>query len=92
MKLVRVILKNAFKKIMHLTLSSMDGFWNDIAKCSEGEGDQIFRFFFIGKSATKKFARSRIFRYGLFNVILSKRQRKREGGAYSAPPPHALRG
>ena len=24
-----------------LTLSSMGGFWTDISKCSEGEGDQI---------------------------------------------------
>ena len=29
-----------------LTLSSMGGFWTDISKCSEGEGDQFFDFFF----------------------------------------------
>ena len=35
---------------------------------------------------SKRFARPRIFRYGLSHDILSKRQRKREWGAYSAPP------
>ena len=52
-------------------------------------------FFFIGTSATKRFAiaRSRIFRYGLSHDILSKRQRKREGGAYRAPsPPPCFKG
>ena len=29
----------------HLTLSCMGGFWTDISKCPEGEGDQICRFF-----------------------------------------------
>ena len=44
-------------------------------------------FFFIGASATKRCARSRIFRYRCLMIILSKRQKEREGGAYSAPPP-----
>ena len=52
-----------------------------------------FLIFFIGASVTKRFARSRIFKYGRLKIILSKRQREREGGAYSAPPPpHGLRG
>jgi len=44
-------------------------------------------FFFIGTSATKRSARSRICRYGWPQDILSKKQIKREGGAFSAPPP-----
>ena len=44
------------------TLSSIGGFWTDISKRSEGEGDQFFIFFFIGTSATKRVARSIIFR------------------------------
>ena len=46
----------------------------------------------IGVSATKRFARSRIFRYGLPQDILSKRQKAGEGGAYSATPFRALKG
>ena len=60
-----------------LTLTPMGGLWTDISKCSEGEGRGT-TFFFIGTFATKRFARSRIFRYGLFHDILSKRRRKRE--------------
>ena len=45
-------------------------------------------FFFIGASATKRFAMSRIFRYGCLMIILSNRQKKRR----TAPPPHELRG
>ena len=49
-----------------LTLSGMGGFWTNILKCSEGEGAIFFFFFFfILTSATKRFAKSRIFRYGL---------------------------
>ena len=47
-----------------------------------------FFFFFIGASATKRFARPRICRYGLPQHILSKRQKAREG----APPPREVRG
>ena len=62
-------------------------------KCSKREGDQIFGFFFfIWTSATKRFARSRILRYGLPQDILNIRQRKREGGAYSAPLPPWIKG
>ena len=40
----------------------------------------------MGASATKSFARSRIFRYGLRNDILSRGQRtKARGGAGAAP-------
>ena len=46
-----------------------------------GRGTKFLDFFLIGTSATKWFAGSRIFRYGLPQDILSKRQRKREGGA-----------
>jgi len=38
-------------------------------------------------SATKRAARSRICRYGWTQDISSKKQIKREGGAFSAPPP-----
>ena len=61
-----------------LTLLSMGGFWTVISKCSEGEGDQVF--FFAGTSATKRFARSIIFRYGL-PQDMSKIQKK------ASPPP-----
>ena len=38
-----------------------------------------FLIFFIGASATKRFARSRIFRYGCLMIILSNRHKEREG-------------
>ena len=50
-----------------------------------GEGGKtkfLDLFIFIGASATKRFARSRIFRYGCFMIFLSNRQKEREGGAY----------
>jgi len=66
----------------------MGGFQTHISKCSErGVNINFLIFFFIGASASKRFARSRIFRYGCLKIILSKRQKAREGGAYSAPPP-----
>ena len=37
-------------------------------------------FFSSGASATKSFARSRIFRYGLRNDILSRGQKNKAGG------------
>ena len=40
-----------------------------------GGKSKFFDFFFIGASATKKFAKSNIFRYGLPLDILSKRQK-----------------
>ena len=58
-----------------------------IDRLQRGEPIFFFLFVFIGESATKRFAGSRIFRYGLPQDILSERQRKREGGAYSAPTP-----
>ena len=71
--------------IRHLTLSSMAGFQTHISKCSERGVKLNFMIFFIGASATKRFARSRI-RYGLPQDILSKRQKAREGGgAYNDP-------
>ena len=58
----------------------MDGFWADISKCSEEEENKFLDFIFIGTSATKRFARSRSFRYGLSDDILSKGKEKgREG-------------
>ena len=42
-------------------------------------GKTIF-FLFIGAFATKRFARSRIFRFGLHQDILSKRQKKQTMG------------
>ena len=49
-------------------------------------------FFVMGASATKSFERSRIFRYGLRNDILSRGQKtKAGGGSYSDPPPKGLR-
>ena len=47
----------------------------------EGCKAKFCDFFFIGASATKRFARSRIFRYGCLKIILSKTQKAREGGA-----------
>ena len=68
-------MKSIYAKV--LNPPSMGGFWTDISKSSEGEGDEIFRFFFRGTSATKRFARSRILRYGLSHDILSKGKEKR---------------
>ena len=44
-------------------------------------------FFLIGASATKSFARLRMFRYGLLKDILSKGQNTKGGGGRTAPPP-----
>jgi len=62
----------------------MAGFQSHISKCSE-RGVKLFFFFFyfIGAFATKRFARSRIFRYGCLMIILSNRQKEREGGRVS---------
>ena len=50
----------------------MGDFQNLISKCSEREQNYLFKFFFIGASASKSFQRSRFFRYGLFKDILKK--------------------
>ena len=55
------------------------------------EGVKLF-FLYIRPSATKRFARSRIFRYGCLMIILSNRQKEREGGGRTAPTPHGFRG
>ena len=47
----------------------------------------FFVFFLIGASATKCFARSRIFKFGLTEDILSKGQKTKEGGGLQDPPP-----
>ena len=49
-------------------------------------------FFFIGASATKSFAGSRIFRYGLPKDILSKVQKTKGGGRTAPPPPPWVKG
>ena len=49
-----------------------------------GGGKTILSDFFHMGIGNKRFARSRMFRYGFLNLILSKRQKTREGGAYSA--------
>ena len=46
----------------HLTLSGMGGFWTDISKCSEGERDQIFWFFFHRGIRNKKVCKVKNFR------------------------------
>ena len=48
---------------LSLTLELMAGFQTHISKCSERGVQLNFLFFFIGASATKMLARSRIFRY-----------------------------
>ena len=56
---------------------------------SEGDKTKFLDFLFIGASATKWFARSRIFKYGCLKIILSIRQKAREGVGYvhcAAPP------
>ena len=60
-----------------LTLSSIGGFWTDISKYSERG---FFDVFSKGASATKRFARSRIFKYWLPQDILSKGKKTRWGG------------
>ena len=47
-------------------------------------GKTKFVVFFKGASATKRLTRSRIFRYGCLKIILSKRQKTSEGGAYTS--------
>ena len=62
-------------------------FLDRFSKCSErGKNYFFYLFFFIWASATKRIAKSIIFRYWLPQDILSKRQKAREGGAYRAPP------
>ena len=53
----------------------------------EGGKTKFLDFFFIAAFATKRFARSRILRYGCLMIILRKRQKERGGGTFSAPPP-----
>ena len=45
-----------------------------------GGKPKVLDFFFMGASATKSLARSRIFRYGLRNDILSTGQKSKKGG------------
>ena len=37
-----------------LTISGMGGFWTDISKCSEREGDQVFFKFFFHRDIRNK--------------------------------------
>ena len=69
-----------FRYMIKLTLSAMAGFHTHISKCSEKGVKLHFMIFFIGASATKRFARSRINRYWCLMIILSNRQKEREGG------------
>ena len=48
------VCSGSLQGVQVLTLSGMGGFWTDISKCSEGEGDQIFRFFFHRDIRNKK--------------------------------------
>ena len=57
----------------------------------KGEGDQIFYFFYVD-IRNKKVCKVKNLQVWDASRYLSKRQRKREGEAYSAPPPHGLRG
>ena len=57
----------------------MAGLQTHISKCSERGVKLYFYFFFIGASATKRFAR--IFRYGLPQHILSKYQKIKGWGS-----------
>ena len=68
-----------------LTLSAMAGFQTHISKCSERGVELNFLDFFLKwASATKRFARSRIFRYGCLMIILSNRQKERLKGLRGA--------
>ena len=60
-----------------LTLSFIGGFWTDISKCYDGGTTKLI--FFKGASATKRFARSRIFRYGCLKIFWAKGKKTREG-------------
>ena len=53
-------------------------FSNPYFKVLREGGKTKFLDFFIGASATKRFARSRIFKYGLPPDILSKRQSRQD--------------
>ena len=61
-----------------LTLPSTGGFWTDFQSALRG-GKTIFLIFFIGASAKKRFARSKIFGYGLPQDILSKKAKSKGG-------------
>ena len=63
------------------------GFWT-----VRGGKTKFCYFISIGASAKKRCTRSRIFRYGFPQDILSKGQKARKGGAYSAPPPPCFKG
>ena len=85
-----------FRKDFYLTLSAhpWPTFRPIFQSALRGGGVKLnfLIFFFIEASATKRFAISRIFRYVCLMIILSNRQKEREGGgAYSALP-HGLRG
>ena len=71
---------NRFTEELRLTLSAMAGFQTHISKCSE----RGVKLYFIGASATNRFTRSRVLRYGCLKIILRKRQKEREGKGRTA--------
>ena len=66
-----------------LILPSTGGFWPIFQ--SALRGGKIIFFFFIGEFATKRFARSRIFRYGCLKKMLSKSKRQGREGRRASP-------
>ena len=63
----------------------MDGFRPIFRSALREDKTKFLDFFFIGASATKRFARSRFFRYGCLMIILSNRQKERGGGVQRTP-------
>ena len=53
----------------------------------QGGKTKFLDFFFIGASATKRFARSRIFKYGCLMIFLSNREKEGIGRSVQRPPP-----
>ena len=70
-----------------LTLPSTGGFWPILLWGDVKLFFSLIFFYFIGASATKRFLGSRVFRYGLSQDILSKRQRSKGGRGVQRPPP-----
>ena len=64
----------------------MAGFQTHISKCSERKVKLNF-LFFMGHPQQKGLQGQEFSGMGAYKKMLSKRQKAREGGAYSSPPP-----
>ena len=77
---LKISLRNQYLKILDLAILFVAD--------APMENIQFFCwFFFMGASAAKSIARSRIFRYGLRNYILGRRPKLRQGWGVQHPSP-----